>query len=437
MTGKGWALRKVLRTLATKAVELHQVQQEEGKISKALARVGRELIGTLDTPGFLDRLCQVTTEVLGCDASHTLLWHADEDVFRPIAGHGAAPDEQEAARVMKVPRAMMSVLLARLEHDDVAQVGTIPPELLSKPEQERFGVLLTLCMALRRGTELIGLQTALSRNRRTPFTETERRIARGIAQAASLALEHARVVNELAQANRLKSEFVATMSHELRTPINVITGYTDLMLEGSFGTLNPEQVDTLQRVQASARELLALINSTLDVSRLEAGRMEMELADADLAHLVDEIDSETRGLQERSSLSFLWRVSPGLRVHTDPAKLKLVLKNLIGNAIKFTDAGSVTLEAAADGDGVEITVADTGIGIAPDVVPIIFEPFRQADSSNTRRHGGVGLGLYIVRRLLDMLGGSVTVESEVGRGSTFRVRLPIARDPERDGIPGS
>jgi len=399
-------------------------QQEEAQISGALARVGHVLIAALDAPQLLHRLCQVTAEVLGCDSSQTLLWQADQDVFIPIASYGATPEEQEAAKVMKVPRSMMSVLLARLESDDVAQVGTIPPDLLSRPQQQRFGVTLVLCMTLRRGRELIGLQVALSRDRQEAFTETERRIARGVAQIASLALEHARVVSELERANRLKSEFVATMSHELRTPLGAVTGYTDLLLEGVFGTLTPEQVDTLQKVQRSAQELLTLINSTLDLSRLETGQTGSVFTEVRLADLIDEVDSETRGLQERSPLSFLWKVSPNLHVRTDPAKLKLVLKNLIGNAIKYSERGTVTLDAFPAKGGVEIVLADTGIGIPPEALPIIFEPFRQADASSKRRHGGVGLGLYIVRRLLDMLGGFVSVDSEVGRGSTFRVWLP-------------
>lgn len=408
----------------TERKQAEAAQQQEAQISGALARVGHVLIAALDTSHLLTRLCQVTAEVLGCDSSQTLLWQPDEDVFVPIAGHGATPEEQEAAKVMKVPRSMMSVLLSRLDSDDVAQVGTIPPDLLSMPEQERLGVTLVLCMTLRRGKDLIGLQVALSRNRREAFNETERRIARGVAQVASLALEHARVVSELERSNRIKSEFVATISHELRTPMGAITGYTDLLLEGAFGSLTPEQVDTIQKVQRSSAELLTLINSTLDLSRLEAGQAEAELTDVRLADLIEEVDSETRGLQERSPLSFLRRVPPGLHVRTDPAKLKLVLKNLIGNAIKYTDRGTVTLDAYPTERGIEISVADTGIGIAPEALAIIFEPFRQADSSSTRRHGGVGLGLYIVRRLLDMLGGIVSVESEVGRGSTFRVWLP-------------
>ena len=404
---------------------LLQMAQEEARISAALVRVGQELMVSLDTPGFLDRLCRVAAEVLGCEASHTLLWQVEEDTFKPIAGYGATAEEQEAARIMKVPRALMSDLLSRLESDDVAQVGTIPADLLSKSVQERFGVMLVLCMALRRGKELVGVQVALWRARREPFAETERRIARGIAQIASLALEHARVVGELERASRLKSEFVATMSHELRTPLTVIIGYTDLLLDGAFGSLTAAQDGIVQKVQLSSHELLGLVNTTLDLSRLEAGRMPLEIREVYITDIIAEVDRETRRLQEEAGLTFFWNSPSDLQVRTDTAKLKLVLKNLIGNAIKFTERGTVALDAhASDGGGVEIAVRDTGIGIPCEALSIIFEPFRQADGSGTRSHGGVGLGLYIVQRLLDMLGGTIRVESEVGRGSTFRVWLP-------------
>jgi signal transduction histidine kinase len=412
------------RLLRGKTAALLQIAQEEARISSALVRVGQELMVSLDTAGFLDRLCQVVADVLGCVSSHTLLWQPEEGVFKPIAGYGGTAEEQDAARIMKVPHALMSGLLSRLEADDVAQVGTIPAALLSKPAQERFGVMLLLCMALRRGRELVGVQVALWRARQEAFTKTERRIARGIAQIASLALEHARVVVELERASRSKSEFVATMSHELRTPLTVIMGYTDLLLDGAFGPLTATQDNIVQKVQLSSRELLGLVNSTLDLSRLEAGRMPVEIRETCLADVVAEVDTETRRLQEEAGLSFVWQSAPDLQVHTDPAKLKLVLKNLIGNAIKFTERGTVMLNARASDRGVEIAVTDTGIGIPPEAVEIIFEPYRQADSSSTCSHGGVGLGLYIVRRLLDMLGGTIRVESEVGRGSTFRVWLP-------------
>jgi len=232
-------------------------------------------------------------------------------------------------------------------------------------------------------------------------------------------------VDQLGRASRLKSDFLATMSHELRTPLNVIIGYNDLLIEGAFGELAPETVDPLRRMGQSARELLELITTTLDLSRLEAGRLPVEPREFALAELLQEIDRETRELQAKPGVRFHWNIgSESTRLHTDPVKLKVVLKNLVANAAKFTERGSVTVEARPQDGGVEIAVADTGIGIAPDAQAVIFEPFRQADSSRTRRYGGVGLGLYIVRRLLEMLGGQVSVDSATGRGSTFRVWLP-------------
>ena len=399
-------------------------QQQEAQISAALARVGQELMAALDTPLLVDRLCRVSAEVLGCDYSYILLSQAEEGAFGPVLGSDGPAQEREAARVMKVPPAMMSALFSRLESDDVTQVGTIP-HLLLVPEHERLGVTHSLCMALRRGMNLIGVQVVLSRGGRKLFTETQRRIARGIAQVASRALEHERVVKQLGLSSRLKSEFVATMSHEIRTPLSVITGYVDLMLDGTFGALKAVQVETLQKVQKSSLELLGLINATLDLGRLEAGRVPLEMQEIGIASLLDELDGETRELQEQSGLRFVWNAPRHLpRVLADAAKLKVVLKNLIGNAAKFTQAGTVMVQAHAGDEGVEVSITDTGIGIAAEALPIIFEPFRQADSSSTQRQSGVGLGLYIVRRLLDMMGGSVTVDTEVGRGSTFRVLLP-------------
>lgn len=402
------------------------LQQQEAEVSGALARVGRELMTALGTPTFLDRLCQVTAEALGCSASHTLLWRPEEDVYVPVAGYGATPEEQALARFIKVPRQMMSGILARLERADVGPVGTIPSDLLSSAAQQQLGLGATLCMALRRGTTLIGVQVVLARDRTEPFRPVDWRIAQGIAQVASVALEHALVVEELNQANRLKSEFVATMSHELRTPINIITGYADLLLAEEFGSLTPDQLDVLRKMNRSARELCELVNATLDLGRFEAGQAPLVVQEIGLADLISEVRAETRSMSEKPNVSVVWTSVAELPcVRTDAVKLKTVMKNLVNNAVKFTERGRVTVSAMPANDGVVFSVADTGIGIAPEVLPIIFEPFRQADSSTTRRYGGVGLGLYIVRRFVDLLGGTVDVDSEVGKGSTFRVWVPL------------
>ena len=411
--------------LAAEAAETYRNEREEAQVSGALARVGRALISSLDAPSLLERLCEVTALVLGCDASHTVLWRPEEDAYVPIAGYGTTTEEQEAARVIRVPRSMMSVLLSRLEHDDVAEATTVPLHLVTTVRQHEPAAALYLCMALRHGSDIIGVQTAYRRGRVAPFTAQQRRIAQGIAQMASLVLEHARLVDELGRASRLKSDFVATMSHELRTPLNVIMGYNDLVLEGAFGSVTAEQKEPLRRVGKSATELLELINTTLDVSRLEAGRLPLELRDFGLADLLAQVRNETQELQAKPGLEFAWNLPARLpRLHTDPTKLKVVLKNLIANAAKFTEQGSVTVGARSGRGGVEISVTDTGIGIPHEAQSLIFEPFRQADSSATRRYGGVGLGLYIVRRLVEMLGGRVALDSEMGRGSTFRVWIP-------------
>jgi signal transduction histidine kinase len=400
--------------------------QQEAEVSAALAQVGRALISSVDRPALLERLCQVTTDVLHCDCSHTVLLNPRTELYVAAAGHGYPAEQWEWLRLLETPREMTAAHLAPLEHDDVLQL--LVPEASADPLTElsrQLGFTAVLCMALRRDGSLIGYHVACHRQRRVPFTAQQERVGRGIAQLATLALENARLVEELAHASRLKSEFVATMSHELRTPLNAIIGYTDLMLDGVFGPLNAEQAETERRVADRARDLLDLINDTLDLSRLDAGHVALDLREAPLVEILAELRAETREALEKPGVQTLWTVEPGLPpLRTDPLKLKVVLKNLLLNALKFTDRGHVEVAARSQDGGVQLSVTDTGVGIASDALPIIFEPFRQADSSNTRRYGGVGLGLYIVRRLLGLLGGTIDVESVLGRGSTFRIRLP-------------
>jgi signal transduction histidine kinase len=401
-------------------------QEEEAEVSSALARLGTEMISSLDTPTLLDRLCQLTAQVLGTEFSHTWLWFPEEEVFSPVAGWGDPPEHWESLRELKIPKATLSTLLARLAERNVVEVlidkrqNLVPADLVLQ-----YGVSLSLYVALRHGKDLVGVLSAGYYGRTSPFEPKQKRIGQGIAQLASMALTNAQLFGELERANRLKSDFVATMSHELRTPLNVIIGYDDLLSDGEFGPLNEEQVDAARRIGRNARELLELINATLDLSRLETGRISVELAEFQLEDIVVQIDAETQDVRSKPSLSFVWDFKPPLpRVCTDPAKLKVVLKNLISNAIKFTAEGTIRVGIREQSDGVEFSVADTGIGIAPDVQAVIFEPFRQADSSIMGRYGGVGLGLHIVRRLLGVLRGTVMLESTPGQGSTFRVWIP-------------
>jgi PAS domain S-box-containing protein len=412
--------------VAIEGAELYRAQSDEAAVSGALTRVAREMISSLDTPHLLERLCQLTTEVLQCDFSHTWVRDPGEQVFLPVSGYGDAPEQWESMRVLRIPVPLVSGLLTRLEHDDLAQIlmGE-PQDLLPAELPRRYGVTVALYIGLRRGDEIFAIHTAGYYGRQEAFSPTQQRIARGIAQFASMALANARLVEELERANRTKSDFVATMSHELRTPLNVIIGYNELLLEGAFGPLTAEQADTTGRINRNARELLDLINATLDLSRLERGRLTLDVREIDPQDLIAAIDAETSDLRQNPDVRFVWDHADKLpRIWTDPVKLKVVLKNLVNNALKFTSRGSVAFGVRPSHGGLEFTVADTGIGIAAEVRAAIFEPFRQADASIMGRFGGVGLGLYIVRQLVALLGGTIALDSEVGRGSTFRIWVP-------------
>lgn len=403
-----------------------EARQEEARVVEALAWVGQELIALLDTPTILKRLCQLTAEALGCDSSHAFLWKAEEGMFVPMAGYGDPPERWEILRVARFPQAAVADALARLQREGVVQEMTADPqEGMIARLQRHLGVTVGLYVALWQGSTLAGVLSAGYRNRSDLFTPQQEHIARGISQLASLALQNARLVDELERANRLKEDFLAMFSHELRTPLNIILGYNDLLLDGTFGDLTDEQAESLRRADKSAQELATLVAATLDLSRLEMEQVPLDFQEVNLPELMREVKSETEEWGEKTDLRQIWTIPQELPLlRTDPLKLKIVIKNLINNAVKFTERGNITIHAYPHASGVAIDVTDTGIGIAPEAMAIIFEPFRQADSSMTRRYGGVGLGLHVVRRFLDLLHGTVSVESEVGRGSTFRILLP-------------
>ncbi|HEX8393033.1 MAG TPA: ATP-binding protein [Longimicrobium sp.] len=239
---------------------------------------------------------------------------------------------------------------------------------------------------------------------------------------------------ELERAYRHKSEFLASMSHELRTPINALLGYTALMRERIYGDLTDRQDDALQRVQSASEHLLALVNDILDLAKIEAGRMPLHLEPLALGPLVDELVEGLEPMARTRGLRMIADVPDTLPVLlTDRMRIKQILLNLLSNAVKFTHQGSVTLRARAVPDGVEVQVADTGIGISPGDLRGIFDDFRQADQSSTREYGGTGLGLSIVRKLLGLLGGSVRVESRPGEGSVFTLTLPLRTAMVREG----
>ena len=413
--------------IATDAAELYRSQREDARVSSALARVGEDLIAVVSEPALLQRLSQLATDVLECDSSHTLLWRVEESAYLPVSGLGDGAEHWEGMRLMRFSPADFGDLLERMEQEDVVELsgfGGVDGGRLGSVLAQ-IGIHASLFIPLRRGDDLIGALMAHYRREEKGFAEWQRRIALGIGHLASMALENARLVSELERANQIKSEFVATISHELRTPMNVVIGYNELLLDGAFGELQAEQAEPLQRSQRSAHELLEMINAILDLNRLDHERIPVDIGPVDAATLIREVVEECRELKQKPNLAVESKLTDGLPIlHTDQVKLKMILKNLLSNAAKFTDDGTVAVSAALREGGVEFTVADTGVGITDEAQAVIFDPFRQADGSDTRRFGGLGLGLYIVQRLVGVLGGRIDLTSKVGEGSTFRVWIP-------------
>jgi signal transduction histidine kinase len=288
---------------------------------------------------------------------------------------------------------------------------------------EEPGGLGEVSLTIERGQMLEGFLTLAWGRGEAPPAHTPI-VARALVGLAATTLHNLRLVGDVERARRLKIEFVATMSHELRTPLNVIMGYNDLLLEGAFGDLGEEIQGVLARTQKSARELLALITATLDLSRLESGESPPRVEPVIVRDLFEQLRAET-GTEDRPKVALDWRLGAGLpTMETDRTKLATVLRNLIDNALKFTQEGTVTVAAEPANGAVVFTVTDSGIGISEQDLPVIFELFRQVEPAHTRRHGGTGLGLYMVKRLLAQLRGEIEVKSALGEGSRFRIRIP-------------
>ncbi|HWP64302.1 MAG TPA: ATP-binding protein [Candidatus Limnocylindria bacterium] len=410
-------------------VESKRLAEEEAEIASALLYAGETLSAHLNQPYMVDRLTCRAVEAVGCDWGATFVW--DETGSRFVLGgsFGIPPEVHAEIDHMDVGGELAAAVRgpwtgALVELNDRRASTLISPAVL-----ERWGVTAALCAPIARRGEVIGALCLGWRGRSGPFTERQRRLALGIAQAAATALENARLIADLKAANRLKTEFVSTMSHELRTPLHVMLGFSEM---ASDLDLEPEQRrEYLARVQEAGRELLSMIESTLEIGRLETGRDEVRRDEIALPALLDELHGACAVMPRAPEVTLLWceRVPP-VRLVSDQRKLTIILRNLVGNALKFTKRGHVGLSVRVRPDAIQFVVTDTGIGIRPEDREAIFEMFRQADQSDSRRYGGTGLGLYIARRYVEQLGGTLDLESTPGLGSTFTVTVP--RGTERD-----
>jgi signal transduction histidine kinase len=300
-------------------------------------------------------------------------------------------------------------------------------------EAQRLGDYRTiLCVPMLREGVPIGL-LALTRSEVQPFTDKQIELVTTFADQASIAIENVRLFDEIQDKSRQlevasqhKSQFLANMSHELRTPLNAILGYTELMADGAYGEPSEKMLGILKRLEANGRHLLGLINDVLDLSKIEAGQLVLELSDYSIQDIAQTVRSTLEPLAADKKLAFKVEVAPQLPPgRGDGRRLTQVLINLVGNAIKFTDAGEVAVNAEANNGSFHVAVRDTGPGISAADQAKLFQEFQQADNAITKKKGGTGLGLAISKRIVEMHGGKIWVESQPGQGSTFAFTLPV------------
>ena len=323
---------------------------------------------------------------------------------------------------------------------DTRQPLQIPDILAEGAYRSRLRDLLAgsgyralLAVPLLREDHIIG-GLAVARKDPGEFSPDVIELLRTFATQSALAIQNARLFREIEDksrqlevADRHKSEFLANMSHELRTPLNAIIGFSEVLLERMFGELNEKQAEYQEDILGSGRHLLSLINDILDLSKIEAGRMELELAAFDLSTALENAMTLVRERATRHGIALDLAVDDRIGgLVGDERKIKQVLLNLLSNAVKFTPAGGrIELKAALTDSAVEISIMDTGIGIAREDQEAIFEEFRQVGAKASRKHEGTGLGLTLAKKFVELHGGRIWVESEAGKGSTFSFRLPV------------
>ena len=402
--------------------ELTESLQQQTATADMLKVIGRS---TFDLQAVLDTLTESAARL--CRADRAAIRLAKDGAYHHVASYGFTPEQKEYMKehALRPDRGSVTGRVV-LQGKAVHVVDTKADAEMRLTVGSGFANVRTVLGVpmLREGTPTGVL--ILTRSTVEPFTDKQVELVTTFADQAAIAIENVR-------ASEHKSQFVASMSHELRTPLNAIIGLTQMMVTNAtrFGTEKAQE--PLQRVNRAGTHLLGLINQVLDLSKIEAGKLEFNPQTVQLAPLINEVIGTTGQLAEKNKNRLVVDAQENLGVLTvDPMRLRQILLNLLSNACKFTKQGEVKLQArkvANGGNGIELAVVDTGIGMTAEQQAKLFEEFSQADAATARRFGGTGLGLAITRKLARMMGGDVTVMSEQGKGSVFTVRLPGGATP--------
>jgi len=385
-----------------------------------------------DVQPILDAVAAAAARLCSSDDVRILL--IEDDGLRLVASFGSLPmppagEHLPIVRGSVLGRAVLDRVPVGIA-DSLAAAGEFPDAFRYS---QRFGNRSVLAVPLLREERAVGA-ILLRRTEVRPFEDKQITLLKTFADQAAIAIENVRLFHEIEDksrqlelANRHKSEFLANMSHELRTPLNAIIGFSEVLLERMFGEMNAKQEDYLKDIHSSGKHLLSLINDILDLAKVEAGRMELNLGNFDLPTAIDNAITLIRERAARNGIVISVEVDARLgELNADERKLKQILLNLLSNAVKFTpEGGRIKIGARLLGDMVEIAVSDTGVGIAPEDQATVFDEFKQVGTDYTRKAEGTGLGLALTRKFVQLHGGAIRLESEPGKGSTFAFTFPL------------